>query len=240
MMLACPGVGAAPMIRMPDALESSIQKATDLGALGHHRADRGRCARSAGCGAVLALSAVRAPQRRRRRLSRAVEPAGLELSRHDQRQHAGHRDDRDARRRGDGQRDCRDPRRRRHHDRQQRPVEFLRVGAGRSALSGRHHQGARRGAQIRQVLRQRRRTVPDRLRRQRRHADAAERPGLRWLAPGGPGGRGRGTGPEEEPVIGLTPGNAPKPAAATPPAGAASVDPSQCWPWMGKAPAAGK
>lgn len=34
MLLACPGVGAAPMIRMPDALESSIQKATDLGALG--------------------------------------------------------------------------------------------------------------------------------------------------------------------------------------------------------------
>ncbi|HVH29758.1 MAG TPA: aldolase/citrate lyase family protein, partial [Vicinamibacterales bacterium] len=35
MMLACPGVdGAAPMIRMPDALESSIQKATDLGAIG--------------------------------------------------------------------------------------------------------------------------------------------------------------------------------------------------------------
>jgi 2-keto-3-deoxy-L-rhamnonate aldolase RhmA len=34
MMLACPGVGAAPMIRMPDALESSIQRATDLGAIG--------------------------------------------------------------------------------------------------------------------------------------------------------------------------------------------------------------
>jgi len=34
MLLACPGVGAAPMVRMPDALESSIQKATDLGALG--------------------------------------------------------------------------------------------------------------------------------------------------------------------------------------------------------------
>jgi 2-keto-3-deoxy-L-rhamnonate aldolase RhmA len=34
MILACPGVGAAPMLRMPDALESSIQKATDLGALG--------------------------------------------------------------------------------------------------------------------------------------------------------------------------------------------------------------
>ena len=33
MILACPGVGAAPMIRMPDALESNIQKATDLGAI---------------------------------------------------------------------------------------------------------------------------------------------------------------------------------------------------------------
>jgi 2-keto-3-deoxy-L-rhamnonate aldolase RhmA len=34
MLLACPRVGAAPMLRMSDALESSIQKATDLGALG--------------------------------------------------------------------------------------------------------------------------------------------------------------------------------------------------------------
>jgi len=34
MMLACPGVGAAPMIRMPDALEADIQKATDSGAIG--------------------------------------------------------------------------------------------------------------------------------------------------------------------------------------------------------------
>jgi 2-keto-3-deoxy-L-rhamnonate aldolase RhmA len=34
MILACPGAGAAPMVRMPDALESSIQKATDLGAIG--------------------------------------------------------------------------------------------------------------------------------------------------------------------------------------------------------------
>ena len=34
MLLACPRVGAAPMIRMPDALEANIQKATDLGALG--------------------------------------------------------------------------------------------------------------------------------------------------------------------------------------------------------------
>jgi 2-keto-3-deoxy-L-rhamnonate aldolase RhmA len=35
MLLTCPGAdGAAPMIRMSDALESSIQKATDLGAIG--------------------------------------------------------------------------------------------------------------------------------------------------------------------------------------------------------------
>ncbi len=35
MIAACPGPdGAAPMIRMPDQLESSIQKATDLGAIG--------------------------------------------------------------------------------------------------------------------------------------------------------------------------------------------------------------
>lgn len=35
MMLTCPGVdGAAPMIRMPDALEADMQKATDIGAVG--------------------------------------------------------------------------------------------------------------------------------------------------------------------------------------------------------------
>ena len=34
MMQTCPRAGAAPMIRMPDALEANIQKATDLGALG--------------------------------------------------------------------------------------------------------------------------------------------------------------------------------------------------------------
>jgi 2-keto-3-deoxy-L-rhamnonate aldolase RhmA len=34
MVNTCPRAGAAPFVRMPDALESSIQKATDLGALG--------------------------------------------------------------------------------------------------------------------------------------------------------------------------------------------------------------
>jgi hypothetical protein len=49
--------------------------------------------------------------------------------------------------------------------------------------------------------------------------------------PAGRGGRGRATGPEEEPVIGLAPGDKPKPAPA---AGAASIDPSKCWPWLEK------
>jgi 2-keto-3-deoxy-L-rhamnonate aldolase RhmA len=34
MLLTCPGVGAAPMLRMSDAFESSIQRASDLGAIG--------------------------------------------------------------------------------------------------------------------------------------------------------------------------------------------------------------
>ena len=34
MMLACPGEGAAPFVRTPDAFESTIQKATDIGAVG--------------------------------------------------------------------------------------------------------------------------------------------------------------------------------------------------------------
>jgi 2-keto-3-deoxy-L-rhamnonate aldolase RhmA len=34
MMISCPGPHAAPMIRMPDALESDMQKATDIGVLG--------------------------------------------------------------------------------------------------------------------------------------------------------------------------------------------------------------
>ena len=34
MIVACPGEGGAPMIRMPDALEANIQKATDMGAVG--------------------------------------------------------------------------------------------------------------------------------------------------------------------------------------------------------------
>ena len=63
-------------------------------------------------------------------------------------------------------------------------------------------------------LRQRRRTVPDRLHRQRRYADGPDGPACDGWRPAGRGGRGRGTGPEEEPVIGLTPGSAPKPAPA--------------------------
>ena len=94
MMLACPGVGAAPMVRMPDAFESSIQKATDIGAIGIIVPDRRRCAGSARRGALLALSAGRPSQLRWRIVRSGV--AGDQLSRHGQRQHAGHRDDRDA------------------------------------------------------------------------------------------------------------------------------------------------
>ena len=54
-------------------------------------------------------------------------------------------------------------------------VELFGVVAERPALSGRADQGARRGAEIRQVLRQRRRAVSERLRPQRRHAHGAER-----------------------------------------------------------------
>ena len=93
MLMACPRVGAAPMIRMPDALESSIQKATDLGALGIivptvddalEARDAARFSRyppfgrrSAGGGAY----------------RRDLERAGPELSRDDQRQHARDGDD---------------------------------------------------------------------------------------------------------------------------------------------------
>ena len=92
MILACPRVGAAPMVRMPDALESSIQKATDLGALGiivPTVDDVGGSRR----GTLLPVSPVRTKERGWRRLSRNLEPAWPQLSRDDQRQHARDGDD---------------------------------------------------------------------------------------------------------------------------------------------------
>ena len=74
-----------------------------------HRADRGRCARGAGRGAVLALSAVRPAQ-----LGRRVVRSGVargQLPRDGQRQHARHRHDRNARRCGQRRGDRRDARR---------------------------------------------------------------------------------------------------------------------------------
>ena len=92
MILACPRVGAAPMVRMPDALESSIQKATDLGALGIIVPTVDDCvgARDA---ARFSVSPVRTKERGWRRLSRNLEPAWPQLSRDDQRQHARDGDD---------------------------------------------------------------------------------------------------------------------------------------------------
>jgi hypothetical protein len=51
--------------------------------------------------------------------------------------------------------------------------------------------------------------------------------------PAGRGGRGRGTGPEEEPVIGLPAGKTP--TAPTVPAAPPAGDSANCWPWMAKA-----
>ena len=128
-----------------------------------HRPDGGRCPRGARRGAVLALPAGRPPQLRRRLVRPGV--AGRQLPRHGQRQHARRRHDRDARGRRQRRGDRRDARRRRRDDRQQRSLELLRVAAERPALSGRPGQGARRRAEVRQVLRQRGRPVSERLRR---------------------------------------------------------------------------
>ncbi len=113
MILACPRVGAAPMIRMPDALRVEHPEGHRPRRARDHRSHRRRRARGARRGALLPLSTVRTTKRRRRRLSRALERAGHELSRDDQRQHARDGDDRNARRRGDGQRDRGHARRRR-------------------------------------------------------------------------------------------------------------------------------
>ena len=180
MLLACPGAdGAAPMIRTPDALESTIQKVTDLGAIGVivPTVDDALEARDA-------ARFSRYPPFGRRSSGGGsfgqVWP-GAQLPRHRQRQHARRRHDRDARGRRERRGNRGDPRRRRRADRQQRSVELLGVVAERPPLPGRADQGARCGAQVRQVLRQRRRAVPERLRPQRRHAHGAERTGARWM-----------------------------------------------------------
>ena len=135
MIAACPGPdGAAPMIRMPDQLESSIQKATDLGAIGlifptmrdgHQALEAARYSRfppfgrrSSGSGQAGSVWAERAGR----------------LPEHLQRQHARRRDARNARRHHQRGRDREHVRHRRRHPGQQRSVALLRVGADRPAI----------------------------------------------------------------------------------------------------------
>ena len=178
MILACPRVGAAPMVRMPDAFESSIQKATDLGALGIivptvddalEARDAARFSRyppfgrrSAGGGAYRELWNAPGMNYRATINDNMLVTVMIET----------------LEGRGDGQRDRGHARRRRDHPGQQRPGAVLRLESERSPLSGCDHQGARRGAQVRQVLRERGRAVPERLHGECRHPHGPERPRL--------------------------------------------------------------
>ena len=129
MIAACPGPdGAAPMIRMPDQLESSIQKATDLGAIGLIFPTI-----RDGNQALEAARYSRFPPFGRR--SSGSGQAGTDLGRragrlpeHLQRQHARRRDARDARRHHQRGRDCEHVWHRRGHPGQQRSVALLRDG----------------------------------------------------------------------------------------------------------------
>ena len=240
MMLACPGVGAAPMIRMPDALESSIQKATDLGALGIivptvddalEARDAARFSRyppfgrrSAGGGAYRELwnqpgLNYRATINDNMLVTVMIETLeGVAMASEIAATHG---------------------------------VDVIMIGNNDlSSFSGWAQADPRYQDAIIKVH-------DAALKYGKYYANAGEQylsgyavsadtrmlqngPACDGWRPAGRGGRGRGTGPEEEPVIGLAPGSAPKPAPATPPAGAAAADPSSCWPWMGKAPAAAK
>ncbi len=99
------------MIRMPDALESSIQKATDLGAIGIIVPTVDDALEARDAARFSRYPAVRPPQFGRRLVRPGL--AGRQLPRHRQRQHARHRHDRDARRRRERRGDRRHARRRR-------------------------------------------------------------------------------------------------------------------------------
>ena len=240
MMLTCPGVGAAPMIRMPDALESSIQKATDLGALGIivptvddalEARDAARFSRyppfgrrSAGGGSYRDLwnqpgLNYRATINDNMLVTVMIETLeGVAMANEIAATHGvdaviiGNNDLSNFS--GWSQND---PRYQdaiiKVHD------AALKYGKYYGNAGEQYLTGYTVSADTRMVQ---------------------NGPACDGWRPAGRGGRGRGTGPEEEPVIGLTPGSAPKPAPATPPPGAAAADPSSCWPWMEKAPAAAK
>ena len=134
MIAACPGVkGAAPMIRMPDALEANVQKATDLGVWASS------CPRST-------MRSKRATQHDTRAIRRSdgeargkyrrtvlVRRAGW-ISADDQRQLPGCRDARDAREHHQRRRNRQYVRSRRRHPGQQRLDEFLGLELERCAV----------------------------------------------------------------------------------------------------------
>ena len=238
MLLACPGVGAAPMIRMPDALESSIQKATDLGVLGIivptvddalEARDAARFSRyppfgrrSAGGGAYRELwnqpgLNYRATINDNMLVTVMIETLeGVAMASEIAATHG---------------------------------VDVVMIGNNDLAsFSGWAQADPRYQDAIIKVH-------DAALKYGKYYGNAGEQylngytvsadtrmlqngPACDGWRPAGRGGRGRAAGPEEEPVIGLAPGTAPKPAA--PAAGAVSIDPSKCWPWMEKTSAPAK
>ncbi len=235
MILACPGVGAAPMVRMPDALESSIQRATDLGALGIivptvddalEARDAARFSRyppfgrrSAGGGAWRELYPAelnyRATINDNMLVTVMIETLeGVAMANEIAATHGvdvvmiGNNDLSSFS--GWAQAD---PRYQdaiiKVHD------AALKYGKYYGNAGAQYLTGYAVSADTRML----------------QNGPACDG----WSPPAK--GRGRGTGPEEEPVIGLAAGDKPKPAAPAPaPAGTAPVNGSQCWPWLGKTP----
>ena len=222
MIAACPKVGAAPMVRMPDALESSIQKATDLGALGIivptvddalEARDTARYSRyppfgrrSAGGGQYNQIwSGLNYRQTINDNMLVTVMIETLEGVAMAEEIAATHGVDVVI----IGNNDLssfsgwnqNDPR-----------YQDAIIKVHDAALKyGKYYGNA--GAQY-----------SERVHGQRGYADGAERPGLRRVDPPGRGGRGRAASPDEEPVIGLPAGGAP---TAPPPAARGGA--GSCW-----------
>ena len=233
MILACPRVGAAPMVRMPDALESSIQKATDLGALGIivptvddalEARDAARFSRyppfgrrSAGGGAYREIWNLpglnyRATINDNMLVTVMIETLeGVAMANEIAATHGvdviilGNNDLSSFS--GWTQ----------HDPRYQDAIikvhdAALKYGKYYGNAGDQYLTGYTVSADTRMVQ---------------------NGPACDGWRPAGRGGRGRGTGPEEEPVIGLPAGKTP--TASTVPAAPPAADSASCWPWMAKA-----
>ena len=99
MIAACPRAAATPILRIPDATETNVQRAVDVGVLGIIVPTVDDAHRGAFGGDVRAISSDCATQHRRRTGGQHLESGHSEtenVSLDDQRQHARHRDDRDT------------------------------------------------------------------------------------------------------------------------------------------------